>query len=38
MRLARIEPHPTVPQADTRTFECSACGHTLTQTFGDDDG
>jgi hypothetical protein len=36
MRLARIEPHLTIQHADTRTFECGACGHTLRQTFGED--
>ena len=36
MTLRRIEPHPTVQHADVRTFQCQECGHTLTQTFGDD--
>ena len=36
MDLSRIEPHPAVPAAEIRTYECVSCGHTLIQTFGDD--
>jgi hypothetical protein len=36
MDLARIEPHPTIRRAEIRVYECPQCGHTLTQTFGDE--
>ena len=36
MDLARIEPHPALPQAEIWVYECNRCNHTLSQTFGDD--
>jgi hypothetical protein len=34
MDLARMEPHPTSPHAEIRTFECRECNDTRIQTFG----
>jgi hypothetical protein len=31
MRLNRIEPHPVLDRAEAIFFECTACGHTLTE-------
>jgi len=34
MELARMEPHPTSPHAEIRTYECRECNDTRIQTFG----
>jgi hypothetical protein len=34
MDLARIERHPTIKDAEIRSFECPVCQRTLRKTFG----
>jgi predicted SprT family Zn-dependent metalloprotease len=36
MDLVRMDPHPSIRQAELRTYQCQQCTETLVQTFGDD--
>jgi hypothetical protein len=36
MELVRMDPHPSIRQAELRTYQCQQCTETLVQTFGDD--